>query len=251
MSYAERLVIDREVKSDLIYDEHMVRYAFVERLAQDKRILDVASGSGYGSALLSKTAKSVIGIDLDKDAVEKARAMYGNEKLKFEVGDAGALKLNDKSVDLITSFETIEHLENVGAYLKELLRVSTDEAIVCISTPNKEIYKEKNPFHVKEYTKQEFVDLLKRYFSEVKIFEQKNALSSFIKADTKNEKIIVNDDNGKARYFIAICSNKEIGESFDSSAAINTLALERWENNPGWRLINFLYSILQKLKIFH
>ena len=52
--------------------EHLHRYALSLELARGKSVLDLASGEGYGSALLAKVAQSVIGVDIDPDAVKYA-----------------------------------------------------------------------------------------------------------------------------------------------------------------------------------
>ena len=251
MSYAERLVIDAETQSTVLYDEHMVRYSFVAPLAQGKRVLDIACGSGYGSAFLALNAQSVVGIDLDPEAVAMAQKAYAHEKIHFQVGDATALQLADNSIDFVTSFETIEHLPNIKAYLQELVRVSTKEALVCISTPNKVVFGQKNPFHLKEFTREEFEAVLREHFSVVRIFEQKNGLSSFISSGKGNNNgtISVVDSGGAPRYFIAICSQTDFSLNLDAVSSVNVVALERWEHNPGWRLVNGVYAFLQKLKL--
>src|SRR5438067_11310347 len=53
--------------------EHYHRYAFAARFAAGKRVLDLASGEGYGSALLAATAERVVGLDIDPATVEHAR----------------------------------------------------------------------------------------------------------------------------------------------------------------------------------
>ena len=51
--------------------EHLHRYALSLNFVSGKRVLDMASGEGYGSALLGSAAASVIGVDID---VEIGRA---------------------------------------------------------------------------------------------------------------------------------------------------------------------------------
>ncbi len=248
MSYVERLVVTDETKATMLYDEHIIRYRFVAPLAKAQRVLDIASGSGYGTALLKNAgAATIVGVDADFVAVREAQESYPG--IDFQIGDAGKLSFENKSFDLITSFETIEHLPDVSAYLEELKRVLADKGLVCISTPNRNIFGQKSPFHIKEYTREEFEALLRNYFSYVHIFDQKNALASFISAQGETCEMSINDSKSEALYFIAICSQREISEKFESVTSMNVAALERWEKNPGWKLINSLYRVLQKLKI--
>jgi len=241
------MVVDDETKATLLYDEHIVRYRLAAPLASGRRVLDIASGSGYGTALLKEAgAAQVIGVDADFIAVREAKQAYPG--IDFKVGDAAKLNFENKSFDLITSFETIEHLPDVSAYLEELARVIDDKGLVLISTPNKTVFGQKNPFHIKEFTKTEFDEVLKKHFAHVEILEQKNALSSYINTKAPVS-ININDQGSEALYFIAVCSKRDISEEFGSVASMNVAALQRWENNPGWKLINSLYRVLQKLKI--
>ncbi len=248
MSYIERLVVNDESKTTILYDEHMVRYRFIAPLVKNKKVLDIACGSGYGAALLHKAgAESVLGIDLDEAVIAEARKQYPG--IEFKAGDAGKLDLANESIDVITSFETIEHLPAIEQYLSELKRVIKETGLVSISTPNKKVFGQKNPFHIKEFTKEEFEAVLRNHFPVVRIFEQKNALSSFILKDTEKGNILINDDKSEALYFIAVCSKKEIELDLSSVISTNISALKNWENNPGWKLVNAIYKVLQKLKI--
>src|SRR5438034_11094846 len=58
--------------------EHLHRYAFATQFVRNKRVLDLASGEGYGSNLLAKTAKQVVGVDIDEQT-EIGRRRVGKE----------------------------------------------------------------------------------------------------------------------------------------------------------------------------
>src|SRR5512143_200188 len=91
-----------------IAHEHWHRYAFARRFVAGRRVLDVACGEGYGSALLADVAADVIGVDVSPDAVAHARATYGGRRgLRFEAASATALPLPDGAVDAVVSFETL------------------------------------------------------------------------------------------------------------------------------------------------
>ena len=51
------------IEGEIVY-EHVHRYAFARRYAAGRRVLDVACGEGYGSAILAETAASVTGVRL-------------------------------------------------------------------------------------------------------------------------------------------------------------------------------------------
>src|SRR5215831_2145342 len=66
--------------------EHLHRYAFATQFVRNKRVLDLASGEGYGSNLLAKTAKQVVGIDIDEQSVRHAKNKYIRTNLDFRIG---------------------------------------------------------------------------------------------------------------------------------------------------------------------
>src|SRR5688572_26531054 len=93
-----------------IWLEHFHRYALVLELAKGKDVLDIACGEGYGAMLLARTAKSTLGVDISAEAINHASGKYQAPGLHFTVGSATDIPLADASVDLVVSFETLEHL---------------------------------------------------------------------------------------------------------------------------------------------
>lgn len=250
-TFDERLEINNSSKTNIIYDEHLVRYQLASQLVAGKTVLDVASGSGYGSHLLAKAgAKEVIGVDIDKAAVAEASKNYTAANLRFVVDSAEELaEIADNSVELVTSFETIEHLPNPEKYLQALHRVLTPNGLALISTPNRLVFGQKNPFHIKEFTKEEFLKILTNHFFSVELLEQRNALASFISGNRPGSPLLLANQQTAPLYFVALCA-KQAGETkLSSVASLNTQALEKWQNNPGWKAVNQLYAWLVALKL--
>ena len=167
-----------------IQREHYHRYLFALRYCVDKSVLDVASGEGYGSFLLEQVARNVIGVDIDQKAVDFANKNYMSERVSYRRGDAAKLPIEDQSVDVVVSFETIEHFADQADFIAEIDRVLRPGGLVIMSSPNREIYSEaqnyQNPFHVHEMNKQEFVDLLGFRFPHIRLLEQGAVLGSVI-----------------------------------------------------------------------
>ena len=138
--------------------EHVYRYRFAMRHAVGKRVLDIACGEGYGAAaLLHGGAASVIGLDNSTETCAHARRKYG---IDARVGEAEAIPLDSASVDLVVSFETIEHLHRPAAFLAECARVLAPEGLLIVSSPNKDVYAKldgPNPFHCSELTEEELL----------------------------------------------------------------------------------------------
>jgi O-antigen biosynthesis protein len=207
--------------------EHFHRYAVARTLAQGKVVLDLACGEGYGSALLCTAAHSVVGVDVAQEAVEHARATYGHvPNLRFEVASATQTGLPTASVDMVVSFETIEHLAEQAEMLAEIRRVLKPEGLLVMSSPNRPVYSEgrnyHNEFHVKELDFAEFDALLKPHFGTVAYYGQRLAMGTVIQPLEQTQPAYsAFTDNGEAVeqrtfamqapvYYLAVCGPKGV-----------------------------------------
>ncbi len=164
----------------LIAIEHESRYRWAEGLARDRDILDVACGVGYGASILARVgARHVLGVDVSPEAIGEARARAG-EVAEFIVGDLHNIPCEDRSFDLVTCFETIEHVADPNRALAELRRVLRDDGILLLSSPNRDVYIPGNRFHVHEYTPDELEHGLSACFQHVRLYRQQNHLASLI-----------------------------------------------------------------------
>lgn len=170
--------------------EHVHRYLLACELADGRQVLDIACGDGYGSHMLSRRAQSVIGVDIDAAAIDRARQKYTAENLFFRQGNATDIPLEDNAVDLVISFETIEHLHDHDAMMKEIRRVLRPDGVLFISSPDKYEYSDvpaySNQFHVRELYFKEFDALLGRYFAKHTCFGQRLVFGSVIAPEMKN-----------------------------------------------------------------
>src|SRR5579884_1636989 len=120
--------------------EHLHRYALCLELVAGKTVLDIASGEGYGAALLASVATSVTGVDVDAATVEHAKHSYYKPNLTFLAGTCERIPLPDSSFDIVTSFETIEHHDKHDEMLDEIKRVLKPGGALIISSPNRLTY---------------------------------------------------------------------------------------------------------------
>ena len=164
--------------------EHLHRYLLACELAAGKTVLDIACGDGYGAAMLARHAAQVTGVDIDTPTVERARGKYVADNLRFLQGSATDIPLDDDSVDLVISFETIEHLMEQDRMLYEIRRVLRPEGFLLISSPDKYEYSDvpgyHNEFHLKELYRQEFEALLQKHFSRHALLGQRVVFGSLI-----------------------------------------------------------------------
>jgi SAM-dependent methyltransferase len=158
-----------ELVADPRYQGRYTEYAFARQHAHDRIVLDVGSGDGYAAYLLAENAREVIGFEVAREAVQSARQRYQRPNLRFEQGSATRLEFPDDTFDLVTSFQVIEHLPDVGAVLDEIGRVLKPDGRAVITTPNRLTSIGENPYHVQEYSPDEFRALFDGRFAEVTV----------------------------------------------------------------------------------
>lgn len=162
----ERLIIGGEgCQADTeIYQEHLARYEFAKRFVENKIVLDIATGTGYGAAMMAAAgAAEVCGGDIDEEAIQLARQNYQRDNLHFQVMTATKMPFSDNYFDIVVSFETIEHIWDYRDFLKEIFRVLLPGGKLILSTPNRKVTRKmgiKNPFHIKEFTVEELITIL-------------------------------------------------------------------------------------------
>jgi lipopolysaccharide biosynthesis protein/ubiquinone/menaquinone biosynthesis C-methylase UbiE len=170
-----------------IRQEHYHRYLIATSYCRGKRVLDAACGEGYGSRLLAELAESVIGVDVDPITVAYAQRTYGSERARFLVADVTKIPLEDRSFDVVVSFETIEHLQDHAGFLAELKRLLLPGGVAIVSSPNRTVYTErnehKNPFHLRELDREEFRAAINAVFPHVKLLEQRPICGSVVMSE--------------------------------------------------------------------
>ncbi|ASK62770.1 SAM-dependent methyltransferase [Virgibacillus phasianinus] len=179
----ERVIPEKmKITNDLLL-EHVARYHFAINYSSG-RVLDFASGSGYGSHIIAKKCKDkgvteVIGVDNDKDAIAYGQYKYYHPLTTFLHGDVTASDLPEKlgQFDTILSFETIEHIPDEKQFLSNIYAMLKPGGTLLLSTP---FGKGRgvpcgSPFHVHQLTIGEFKQLFVDYRSSA-FYLQKGVL---------------------------------------------------------------------------
>lgn len=201
--------------------EHVHRYAVACAIAKGRRVLDIASGEGYGANLLAQFADDVIGVDADADAVEHASAKYTAGNLRFVRGLCEQIPLGDGSVDLVASFETLEHTSEHERFIAEVKRVLRPRGVLVISSPDRIEYGRSggaaNPFHKRELSHDEFMEAVRRNFRNCIAARQRLVVGSWIAAENAParastfhgsfEHVEMVEGVDRGLYSIAICSD--------------------------------------------
>jgi SAM-dependent methyltransferase len=173
VGYPERIVPTET--SPGILALHLKRYEFALAWAEGAEVLDAGCGVGYGTAFLARRARRVVGVDRSATALEHARSAYAGPKVEFVQADVLAVPLPNASFDLVCAFETIEHLPDPTAFLRETARLLRPSGTMLVSTPRVEqtTHEPANPFHRLELSAADFERLLRQRFAGVELYGQR------------------------------------------------------------------------------
>jgi 2-polyprenyl-3-methyl-5-hydroxy-6-metoxy-1,4-benzoquinol methylase len=154
---------------------HTFAYVQASRFGENKTVLDLGCNTGYGSKILFKSAKKVVGVDVSEKAISSANNQYGHLGIRFEQIDGKKLPFEEDEFDVIVCCQVIEHIVDYGVFIGELKRVLSPSGIVVFTTPNALLrldpgMKPWNIFHVREFAHFELKSLLGDFFAEIQIW---------------------------------------------------------------------------------
>jgi SAM-dependent methyltransferase len=147
-----------------------------KKLLKNKKVLDIGSGEGFGSYFFNLIGADVIGVDVAPEVSQYSKDKYANSTLNFECADATNLPFGDATFDYIVGMDLLEHVSNVEKLCYELKRVLKPGGYLYMLTPNflvslvrrGKIY----PFHITEYTSDQFKVLISKEFSKSLFFTE-------------------------------------------------------------------------------
>jgi SAM-dependent methyltransferase len=154
------------------FRRHLVVYEWVARQVAGLRVIDMASGEGYGADLLARRAASVVGVEANPNAFEHARLRYVRDNLRFE---RSMVEVYAEPCDAVVFLQTIEHVQDPGAVLEHFKAMLAPGGVVFVSTPNvltlapAGAERSDNPWHVREYRPDEFAALCVARFAHVEL----------------------------------------------------------------------------------
>lgn len=159
---AER-VSQQDVSDNYVFQRSQLAYHRAAELVSGS-VLEIGTGSGYGVSIISPHAKSFITIDKFEPGIDLSG--YGN--VEFHKMTVPPLKgIASNSFDFVITFQVIEHIKDDFGFVREIYRVLKPGGQLIVSTPNKKMSLTRNPWHVREYTVDEFKNLIGSHFGEI------------------------------------------------------------------------------------
>lgn len=186
---------------------HLARYRFAAAYVAGKSVVDIACGTGYGTRLLCESgqASQVTGIDIDEAAIAYAQKKHAHPAATFQIGSVTQIPLPTASVDVVVSFETIEHVDEDEAAVAEFARVLRPDGVLVCSTPNGWPL-EIAPHHKKVFDRDSFRALLQPHFERVDLFNQNSGTAfEYNRGQPAGIVPTTNENFQTAECFLAVC----------------------------------------------
>lgn len=164
--------------SSPFFFEHVSRYWWAATLAAGKDVLDCACGKGYGTYIMSRDARSALGIDLNKASLSIAKERFRRANLEYLEQNVLELGKLGRKFDVITAFEIIEHIppETTGRFLDALGGALAPGGILLVSTPNHDVVLKSGvavpEFHINNFKATELRRALGERFEKVEMLGQ-------------------------------------------------------------------------------
>jgi SAM-dependent methyltransferase len=170
MQTAER-VSQSDASDNYVFQRSRLAYHRAARLVEGD-VLEIGTGSGYGVEIIAPHARRYV--TLDKHNTPRTEGNVEYMRLRVP-----PLPFPDGSFDAVVTFQVIEHIKKDRALIAEIWRVLRPDGVLVISTPNRTMSLTRNPWHVREYTPDEFARLLKERFASVErrgVFGRENVM---------------------------------------------------------------------------
>lgn len=160
---AER-VSQRDASDNYVFQRSLLAYVFASERVEG-RVLEIGTGSGYGVEIIAPKAEHFLTIDKHAPSQE---LLEGYSNVEFRQMNVPPLAgIVSESVDCVISFQVIEHIKRDREFVREVHRVLKKGGRFIVSTPNRPMSLTRNPWHVREYSPEEFGRLLGAEFGSV------------------------------------------------------------------------------------
>ena len=163
MQTAER-VSHTDLSDNYVFQRSQLAYFEAKRIVSGD-ILEIGSGQGYGINIIANKCNRYVAIDKFATNINQPKDAPEIEFLNINVPPLTGLK--DNSFDFVVSFQVIEHIKKDKELIKEVYRILKPGGKYIVSTPNIKTSLTRNPWHIREYTVDEFEQLLLKPFEKV------------------------------------------------------------------------------------
>jgi len=167
MSVYTTEITSEVIPSDNPLHQRLLKAYLVAKPYVKGDLLELGCGEGRGVGHLAPLAKSYTAIDKIEPVISRLKEKY--PQYIFQSGHFPPMPYPDNTYDSIVSFQVIEHIMDDELFIKEIYRILKPGGIALLSTPNILMTLTRNPWHTREYTAGQLIDLAKKYFNDVEM----------------------------------------------------------------------------------
>lgn len=153
----------------LLHARHLVAYDWALPYIVGRDVLEIGVNRGYGSRILAPEAASFMGVDISYELASEAHRDSG---VNVAQANGQRLPFLDATFDVVVTFQVIEHVWDVHAYLREVSRVLRPGGLFLVSTPQAKtrLYLGQRPWndeHLREFDEGSWAAVLETAFAQV------------------------------------------------------------------------------------
>ena len=200
--------IQSQLKPHIKHAIHGKLYRWAGTQVRDKAVLDAGCGTGYGPAILAKTAQRVVAIDHDPQIIAGANAAFARPNVEFMVMDCESMAFDADSFDVVVCSALLEYLRDVPAFIAEVHRVLKANGLFICGTKNLQLSLKnadgtpRYRNHRQEFDPDGLKGLLAGYFSDIEISGER--------MKTRSEAYIMNEPALKIEDFLVRLGVKKL-----------------------------------------
>lgn len=149
-----------------------------ERIGTGKKVLDIGCRDGTLTSTYCE-GNTVLGVDIDGEALKRAREKTGIETVQMNLTDAWPFP--EKGFDFVVAGEVIEHVYFPEKVIQKISRVLKPDGVLLGTVPNafslrnrirlffgqKKNTPLQDPTHINHFSRRELKEILGRHFHEV------------------------------------------------------------------------------------
>jgi len=152
---------------NVVYQRHLIAYKEAANLISGT-VLEIGSGEGYGLMELAPKSEHYIAVDKYETLIsEEIKEKNNITFIQLEVPPLSGVE--DNSIDVVVSFQVIEHIKDDEQFLHEIYRVLKPGGKAILTTPNIMMSITRSPWHIREYTPNQMEELLNTSFDNYEL----------------------------------------------------------------------------------
>lgn len=148
-------------------------YQSISKVLTGKLVLEVGFGTGFGTVQLASTAKSILAIEPDPEAVKFAKMVLPLHNVNWAQHDITKPfnHINGPTFEVAVMVETLEHIEKWELALTNIYHNLIPNGVLYMTARNRNADLRRNDLHEREWTAEELNSNLSKFFRSVALYD--------------------------------------------------------------------------------